>query len=85
MARRAASTHRAKRILAQAAPHVGRDVIVIAPGVEGTGYLASSLPLRTAAEIHNALVLAEEAVKKLRHWHRRARRVEAKAAAAAEE
>lgn len=63
-------TRRAKRVLSEAAAHVGPDVIVLAPGVNGAGYLATSLPMQSAENIDDAIVLVAEALKKLRRWRR---------------
>ena len=38
-------TRRAKRELSEAPAHDGPDDIVLAPGVNGGGYLATSLPI----------------------------------------
>lgn len=68
---------RAKRILAEAVPHVGSEVVVIAPGPTGDGYLATSLSLGSAREIAAAITLTNEALKKLRRWHRERLKLEA--------
>ena len=75
---RSRGTRRAKRTLEQAAPHVGRDVLVIAPGVEGTGYLATSMRIATAADLEPLIKLAQEATKKLKAWQRTRLRHEAR-------
>lgn len=61
----------AKRILQEAAPHVGSEVIVIAPGIEGQGYFASSVPVGSAKHIEFHIALVNEALKRLKQWHRR--------------
>ncbi len=61
----------AKRLLDQAAPHIGRDVIIIAPGCNGEGYLASSMPTKTSHDLEALITMTNEALKKLRSWHRR--------------
>lgn len=61
----------AKRILHQATPHVGNEAIVIAPGVEGSGYYASSIPVGTSQSIGRNIALVNEALKKLKQWQRR--------------
>lgn len=53
-----------------AVPHVGGEVIVLAPGTDGAGYLATSLPLLTPEDIRRALKITTEATKKLRAWER---------------
>lgn len=65
-----ASARRAKRLLEESIPHIGRDVIVIAPGCNGAGYLATSMPTRTAAELEDLITMTNEALKKLRRWQR---------------
>lgn len=69
MAKRA--TRRAKRLLEEAAPHIGRDVIIIAPGCTGDGYLATSMPTRTSHDLEALITMTNEALKRLRRWHRR--------------
>ena len=61
----------AKKILQQAAPHVGATVIVIAPGVEGSGYYASSIPVGHSKHLEFQITLVNEALKRLKQWHRR--------------
>lgn len=78
MSRRA--TLRAKRLLTEAIPHVGPDVVVIAPGITGDGYLGTSLPTRSSQDIERVLKLVNEAQKKLQRWKRR-REVEERRAA----
>ena len=69
MSRRA--TQRAKRLLTEAIPHVGPDVIVIAPGITGDGYLGTSLPTKTSQDLERVIKLTSEALKKLQRWQRR--------------
>ena len=61
----------AKRILSEAAPHIGNEVIVIAPGVEGAGYFATSISVGSSQAVERNIVLVNEAMKKLKQWHRR--------------
>ena len=65
------ATRRAKRLLDEAAPHVGADVIIIAPGCNGQGYFATSMSTRSAQDLEATMTLVNEALKKLRRWHRR--------------
>lgn len=69
MAKRA--LRRAKRLLEDAAPHIGRDVIIIAPGCNGHGYLATSMPTKTSQDLEDLITMTNEALKRLRSWHRR--------------
>lgn len=73
---RRASRQRAHRLLAEAARHVGPDVVVISSGLTGDGYLATSIPTRSAADLETAIKLTNEALKKLRRWQRRLRHQE---------
>lgn len=66
----AKSTRRAKRILEEATPHVGTDVVVIAPGVNGAGYLSTSMPMATSQDLEDVITMTHEALKRLKHWHR---------------
>lgn len=61
----------AKRILSEAAPHIGNEVIVIAPGVEGAGYFGTSISVGSSQGIERNIALVNEALKKLKQWHRR--------------
>lgn len=61
----------AKRILSEAAAHIGNEVIVIAPGVEGAGYFATSISVGSLQAVERNIVLVNEAMKKLKQWHRR--------------
>ncbi len=61
----------AKRILSEAASHIGNEVIVIAPGVEGAGYFATSISVGSSQAVERNIVLVNEAMKKLKQWHRR--------------
>ena len=72
------NNRRARRLLEQAAPHVGHDVIVIAPGVNGQGYIATSLPLKTSVDVQHIIRNTTEALKRMRRWERQRRRDEAK-------
>lgn len=74
---------RAKRLMEQAIPHIGRDVIVLAPGANGDGYFATSMPTRTSHDIEALMTMTNEAMKKLRAWHRARKREEQRAAAEA--
>lgn len=67
---------RAKRLLEEAAPHIGRDVVVIGPGTNGEGYLATSMPTKSAEDIAAILTMVEEARRKLLAWQRRRKREE---------
>lgn len=69
---------KAKRILSEAAPFVGKDVIVIAPGPAGDGYFGTSISLSTSQGIAHALTLIDEAKKKLTRWQRQRHREERK-------
>lgn len=64
------SARRTKRILQEAAPHVGAHVIIIAPGCNGDGYLATSMSTKSAHDIEALMTMTNEALKKLRRWHR---------------
>lgn len=64
-------SRRAKRLLEQAVPHIGRDVVIIAPGCTGDGYLATSMPTRTSHDLEKILTMLSEATKKVRRWQRR--------------
>ena len=61
----------AKRTLSKAAAHIGNEVIVIAPGVEGAGYFATSISVGSSQAVERNIVLVNEALKKLKQWHRR--------------
>lgn len=73
----AKTNRRAKRLIEDAIPHIGENVVIIAPGVNGLGYLATTMPTRTAAELDDVIKMAEQALKKLRRW--RTNRVKAEA------
>lgn len=70
------TNRRAKRLLEDAVPHVGRDVVVVAPGVNGNGYLGTSMPTRTAHELEDVATLLHESLKKVRRWQRARQREE---------
>ena len=61
------SRRRAKRVLEDAVPHVGEDVVVIS-----TDYFATSLSVADSRAIQANLTLINEATKKLRRWQRAA-------------
>lgn len=61
----------AKRVLQQAAPHVGAEVVIIAPGIEGQGYFASSVSVQNSKHLEYHIALVNEALKRLKQWHRR--------------
>jgi hypothetical protein len=69
------ASRRARRVLSAAAPHVGSNVVVIAPGCEGNGFLATSMPTRSPEDLMAIETMLKEATKKLQHW--RHRRIEA--------
>lgn len=58
---------RAKRTLEQAVPHVSDKVVVISDD-----YFATSLSVGSAREIEANITLVNEALKRLRKWHRAA-------------
>lgn len=58
---------RARRVLEQAAAHVGAEVVVIAPD-----YLATSLSVADTRALEANITLVNEGLKKLRRWHRAA-------------
>jgi len=70
---------RAKRMLEEAVPHVGRDVIVVAPGVNGQGYLCTSMSTRTSGDVDKILAMLTEATRKMRSLQRSRKRREARA------
>lgn len=78
----ARGTQRARRMLAAAAPHVGVDVVVLAPGVNGAGYMATSMSTKSSADVEKVLTLVSEARKKLLALQRMRRRDEARLHAA---
>jgi hypothetical protein len=59
------SRRRAKRILQEAVPHVSDKVVVISED-----FLSTSLSVNSAREIEANITLVNEALKKLRRWHR---------------
>lgn len=65
------SRSRAKRLLTQAAPHVGEAVVIIAPD-----YFATSLSVNSAREIEATMTIVNEGLKRLRRWHRAAQQRE---------
>ena len=64
----AKTNRKAKRLIEDAIPHVGENVVIIAPGVNGAGYIATTMPTRTAAELGDVIAMTEQALKKLRRW-----------------
>ena len=63
-------SRRARRVLSDAAPHVGPNVLVIAPGCEGNGFLATSMPTRSNEDLVAIESLLREATKKIQRWRR---------------
>lgn len=61
------SRRRAKRVLQEATAFVGPEVVVIAPD-----YYATSLSVADSRAIEANITLVNEALKKLRRWHRAA-------------
>lgn len=74
----AKTNRKAKRLLEEAIPHIGDKVVVLAPGVNGHGYVATSMPTRTVAELNDVIVLVEQSLKKLRRWRSNRLATEAK-------
>lgn len=68
------SNRRAKRVLERSAPHVGADVIVVAPGIGGHGFLATSMPTQSLQDLDALGSVLREASKKVERWRRRAAR-----------
>lgn len=66
----------AKRVVENAIPHIGNEVIIIAPGCNGHGFFATSLPTKTSADMEKLITMTNEALKKLRSWQRNRRREE---------
>lgn len=64
----AKTNRKAKRLLEEAVPHIGSDVVIIAPGINGHGYVATTMPTRTSAELGDVIAMTEQALKKLRRW-----------------
>ena len=71
---------RAKRVLEDCVPHVGRSVVVVAPGCEGHGFLATSMPTQSSQDLAAIETMLHEAVKRVRHWKVRQARIEQAAA-----
>jgi hypothetical protein len=67
----------ARRVLDGAKKHATRDVVVIGKGKDGDLYLASSMPNRCSQELLPQIALVQEALKRLRRYHRNALRYEA--------
>ncbi len=59
------SRRRAKQVLARAVPHVSEKVVVISDN-----YFATSLSVGSSKEIESNITLVNEALKRLRRWHR---------------
>jgi hypothetical protein len=74
----AKTNRKAKRLIEEAIPHVGNDVVIIAPGVNGHGYVATTLPTKTAANLSDMIVMTEQALKKMRRWRSQRMREEAR-------
>jgi hypothetical protein len=72
------ANRKAKQVLTEAVPFVGKDVVVIGPGPAGDGYFGTSVSLSTSQGIAHALMLVEEARKKLISWQRQRHRQERK-------
>lgn len=67
----ASNPRKAKRVLAEAAPHVGGAVVVIGEGRGDSEYLATSHSVNSALEIDATIALVSQALKKLRRWRQR--------------
>ena len=65
------SPRKAKRLLSEAAPHVGSAVVVIGEGRGDTEYLATSHSLNSALEVDASIAMVQQALKKLRRWRAR--------------
>ena len=63
-------SRRARRVLSAAAPHVGASVVILAPGHEGNGLLATSMPTHSLEDLVAIETVLKEATKKLQHWKR---------------
>lgn len=66
----------AKRVLKDCAPHVGCSVVVVAPGCEGHGFLATSMPTHSSQDLAAIETMLHEATKRVRHWRVRQARME---------
>ena len=68
----ASNPRKAKRVLAEAAPHVGGAVVVIGEGRGDAEYLATSHSLNSPHEIDATIAMVQNALKKLRRWRQNA-------------
>jgi hypothetical protein len=49
---------------------VGASVVILAPGHEGNGFLATSMPTHSLEDLVAIETVLKEATKKLQHWKR---------------